>query len=183
MRPLHITKSVESPVSYKLTSVYFQLLILKHGILFSNSSSTNRFLLLHSHFYTGIPSHYIHHFIVKGSSSPFPVANTHPQLLLKLHPDFGVCHIHLPSVPCDNFSIFFTQGLDLECIARAKLSIIQTHFSHSLVYHDLMLRYILYIQKNPHAATPVTEIRIIMQQMSSSDDILLWTLFIMLQIA
>lgn len=108
MRPLHITKSVESPVSYKLTSVYFQLLILKHGILFSNSSSTNRFLLLHSHFYTGIPSHYIHHFIVKGSSSPFPVANTHPQLLLKLHPDFGVCHIHLPSVPCDNFSIFFT---------------------------------------------------------------------------
>lgn len=108
MRPLHITKSIESPVSYKLTSVYFQLLIPKHGIWFSISSSRNRFLLLHSYFYTGTPSYYIYHFIVKDSSSPFPAANTHPQLFLKLHPDFGVFHIYLPSVPCDILSILFT---------------------------------------------------------------------------
>lgn len=145
MRPLHITKSVECLISshqstfsclFSNMEFYFLTVLLQIGSYFCTAISTQESLHI---IYTTL--------LLNKPSSPFPVANTHPQLLLKLHPDFGVCHIHLPSVPCDTLSVFVPQGLDLECIARAKLSIIQTHFSHSLVHHDLMLRYLLYIQK------------------------------------
>lgn len=99
MRPLHITKSVECLISshqstfsclFSNMEFYFLTVLLQIGSYFCTAISTQESLHI---IYTTL--------LLNKPSSPFPVANTHPQLLLKLHPDFGVCHIHLPSVPCD----------------------------------------------------------------------------------